>query len=70
MDAFDQRLRACAGFKIEEATELIVSAWVDDRAGIDRAIPALCDWLTDPERFSPDWIAAVHDLLAELNSRR
>ncbi len=70
MDAFDQRFHACAGFKIGEAAELIVSAWVDERAGIDRAVPSLCDWLTDAERFAPDWIAGVRDLLGELNSGR
>ena len=66
-DAFDQRFRACAGFKVESAAELITSAWVDKHAGISDAIPGLRDWFTDAGRFSPDWTASVHELLVELD---
>ncbi len=67
IETFDQRFRACAGFKVESAAELIASAWVDKHAGIFGAIPALRDWLVDAGRFSSDWIANVHELLAELD---
>lgn len=70
IDAFDQRFRTCAGFDIQSAAELIASAWVDERSGIVRAVPALRDWLTDAGRFSADWIANVGDMLAELDHMR
>jgi hypothetical protein len=67
IDAFDQRFRACSGLVVASAAELIASAWLDERAGISGAVAALRDWLTDSERFSADWIATVHALLAELD---
>ena len=67
IDTFEQRFRDCAGFVVEPAAELIASAWVDERSGIVRAIPSLCDWLTDVERFSTDWIGNVRAMLAELD---
>lgn len=67
VDAFDQRFRACTGFKVELAAELITSAWVDEHSGISGSLSALCNWFTDVERFSTDWIANVHELLAELD---
>jgi hypothetical protein len=66
-DAFDQRLRACTGFKVDGAAELIASAWVDEQSGIAGSIPALRDWLTNVERFSTDWIANVREFLIELD---
>jgi hypothetical protein len=67
IDVFDQRFRACTGFKVESAAELITSAWVDEHSGISGSISALRNWFTDVERFSRDWIANVHELLAELD---
>jgi hypothetical protein len=66
IEVFDERFRACTGPKIESAAELIASAWVDEHFGISGALPVLCNWLTDVERFSADWIANVHELLVEL----
>ncbi len=67
IDAFDQCLRSCSGLVVASAAELITSAWVDERASIPGAVAALCNWLTDAERFSPDWITGVQALLAELD---
>jgi hypothetical protein len=68
IDMFDQRFRACTGFKVESAAELITSAWVDEHSGISGSISALRDWFTDVERFSKEWIANVHELLVELDA--
>lgn len=38
---------------------LIVSAVCDEQAGIIGAVDSLVPWLTDKERFSPEWTAAV-----------
>jgi hypothetical protein len=67
MGTFDARFRACTGFRIESAGQLITSAWVDQQAGIPGSVPALRDWLADAQRFSTDWIAVVDKLLAELD---
>jgi hypothetical protein len=67
IDVFDQRFRACTGFKVESAAELITSAWVDEHCGISGSISALRDWFSDVDRFSTDWIANVHELLIELD---
>jgi hypothetical protein len=67
IEMFDQRFRACTGFKVEAAAELIASAWVDEHCGISGAIRALRDWFSDVDRFSADWIGNVHALLAELD---
>ena len=70
IDMFDQRFRACNGFKVESAAELITSAWVDEHSGISGSLSALRNWLTDVERFSTDWIASVHEALVELDRVR
>ena len=67
VDVFDQRFRACTGFKVELAAELITSAWVDEQSGISGSLSALCSWFTDGERFSTDWVANVSQLLLELD---
>jgi hypothetical protein len=67
IDEFDERFRACAGFKIESAAELITSAWVDEHSDVPGSLSALCRWLVDGERFSADWIANVDALLIELD---
>jgi hypothetical protein len=38
---------------------LIVAAVCDQAAGIADAVASLLAWLTDAERFPPQWIAAV-----------
>ena len=42
------------------AGDLLLSAVADERCGIRGAVPAIRDWLTDPNRFPERWIAAVH----------
>jgi hypothetical protein len=67
IDVFDKRFRACTGFKVEFAAELVTSAWVDEHSSIPGSLSALCDWFTDVERFSTDWIANIQELLVELD---
>ena len=42
------------------AVDLLLSAVADERSGIQAALPALRDWMTDPNRFPERWIAAVN----------
>jgi heme oxygenase len=45
--------------KLKRTGYLIVSAICDQEAGITEAVNSIVPWLTDAERFSPQWIAAV-----------
>lgn len=44
---------------------LIVAAACDQESGVADAVNSLLPWLTDAERFSPQWIAAVSDTLEQ-----
>lgn len=45
--------------RVKRCGDLIVSAVCDQSAGISEAVRILLPWLTDPERFSPEWISAL-----------
>lgn len=44
--------------------ELLVAAVADESSGLDGALPAVRDWLTEPQRFPDAWIAAVQQTIA------
>lgn len=44
---------------------LIVAAACDQAAGISEAVSSLIPWLTDEERFNPQWIASVEKTLEQ-----
>jgi heme oxygenase len=48
---------------------LLVSATTDQVWGIEQAVNSLKSWLTDPQRFPPSWIAAVHAALQQAQAR-
>lgn len=45
--------------RLKRTGELILSAVCDQSAGVSEAVNSLLPWLTDVERFSPEWIVAV-----------
>ena len=45
---------------------LIASAVCDEAAGVVEAVTSMLPWLTDAERFSPQWIAAVLNTLDKI----
>ena len=49
--------------RLRRTGDLIVSAVCDQAAGISEAVTSLLTWLTDPERFSPQWFEAVSNTL-------
>lgn len=51
--------------RFKRTGDLIVSAVCDQEAGITEAVNSLLPWLKDTERFSPQWILAVENTLAE-----
>jgi hypothetical protein len=66
----DRKLEACDGLTVRSAAYLIVSAWLDERAGIVGALSATNLWFADPSRFSPDWISNVSELTSTLIGHR
>ena len=51
-------------------TGLLLGCAVADRAqGVAQAVTSLEGWMTDPQRFPPPWIAAVHEALWEAEAR-
>lgn len=50
--------------KLFKIGELIVSSVCDEAAGITEAVNSLVSWLTDPQRFSGEWIAEVSNITA------
>jgi heme oxygenase len=49
--------------RFKRTGNLIVSAVCDEAAGVTESVASLLPWLTDAERFSPQWIASVLDTL-------
>ena len=45
--------------RLKRTGNLIISAVCDESAGISDAVNSLLPWLTDAQRFSPQWIMAV-----------
>ena len=45
--------------RLQYTGQMIVAAVADEAAGISEAVTNLLGWLTDGERFSQKWIAAV-----------
>ncbi len=60
---FDQRVGVEWSGRFPHMGALLVSAAADERMGIGRAVPALEEWVTDPERFPPEWIDAARETL-------
>ena len=60
-ETWTRRLRGMGG--------ILVAAVADERSGIDLAVPTLTEWVCDPERFPPEWIAAVQDTLGQARAR-
>lgn len=51
--------------RFHDTAELLISAVADERNGIQGAVAALRDWLTDPEHDRQDWTEVVDKLIAD-----
>jgi heme oxygenase len=60
-----QSFDTVTGHEMQGTGLLIVSAVCDEAAGVSGAVSSLLPWLTDPERFSEQWIAAVATTLEQ-----
>src|SRR3954453_1536928 len=61
---FDRRVGSAAAAALPEAGLLLVAAVAEERAGLDRVVDSLMDWLADPARFSAQWVAVATETLA------
>ena len=52
------------GVPLTNMGPLLVSSVADERAGIQGAVASLQGWLSDPARFSAEWIEAVKEAVA------
>lgn len=62
-DALSANFAASSGGTFKGAGELLIAAVCDECCGLAEAVPSLTCWLAAPERFSPQWCAAVADTL-------
>jgi hypothetical protein len=67
--AFDARAPEAEARRLPHTGGMLAAATADERDGVDAAVPSLAHWLVDAERFSAEWIVAVHETLAEARER-
>lgn len=69
--AVDRSFNAAVGpdlaAAMPSAGALLAAARADAAEGLVTALPAVSDWLADPRRFPPRWIAAVEATLEQLH---
>ena len=66
---FDARVPSGDLRRLRRMGGILVAAVADERDGIELAVPSVVSWATDPERFGDDWIAAVHETVADARVR-
>jgi hypothetical protein len=66
---FDDMAEMQLAEQYKNTGSLIVSAVADEHSGIAGAVDAICDWLTDPGRFSEEWSAAVNRVIEKAKKR-
>jgi hypothetical protein len=67
--AFDRRVGPAEAGVLPEASALLVAAVAEERAGLERGVESLLQWLADPERFSAGWVAAATGTVAAARER-
>ena len=66
---FDDLAGIKLGQQYKNTGSLLVSAVADEQNGIAGAVDAIGEWLTDPGRFSKEWIAAVNRTIEKASKR-
>ncbi|MFZ4535354.1 hypothetical protein [Propionivibrio sp.] len=67
-DALVAAFESASGGCLKGAGGLVVAAVCDECCGLPEAVPSLIGWLSDPDRFPPQWCAAVTDTLARASA--
>ena len=65
---FEQAVGTELAKKYKNTGNLLVSAVVDEKNGIEGSTDALQEWLTDAGRFSTEWIRAVKKTIGKANN--
>ena len=66
---FYRRVGPDSSARLPETGALLAAAVADERAGIERAVPSLLEWIADPVRFPPEWVEAIHWAIGEARAR-
>jgi hypothetical protein len=59
-DEFENRVKHEWPVKSRNAGKILVAAVTDEAGGIKNAVASVQDWMTDPIRFSPEWVEAAN----------
>jgi len=62
-EEFNQAVSPEMAERFRNAGQLLVSSVADERNGIEGAVAALQEWMTDENRFPQEWIAAVNHII-------
>ena len=60
---FDRRVGSALSSQLPETGSLLVAAVADEKAGIERAVISVEEWMTDSTRFPSAWIDAVRAVI-------
>lgn len=67
-DALVSDFETASGGGFKGAGGLVVAAVCDECCGLPEAVPSLIGWLSDLDRFAPQWCAAVTNTLARASA--
>ena len=65
---YEQQLSQCPGNTVARAADILIGAHRDTAIGIEHAWDQVFTWMTDRERFSPQWTGVVGQLAEELET--
>jgi hypothetical protein len=66
---WEPALQASGGKPLLGASQVLASAWADEKNGVLGAFLSVQGWLMDPSRFSKEWVARIEALSAFLDQR-
>ena len=66
---FDRRVGPSLSARLPATGALLAAAVADERAGVERAVPSLLEWIADPVRFPSEWVEAVHWAIEQARAR-
>jgi heme oxygenase len=67
--AFDAEVGSEWSARLPGSGGIVVSAVIDDAAGIVKALDSVASWMCDPTRFPSHWVAAVRRTIADAQAR-
>ena len=68
-DEFESKVKYEWPGTSQNASKILLAAVADEAGGIKNAVESVQGWMTDPARFSADWITAVETTLQTARAR-